>query len=54
MLASRVFRRRRVDFAFEIVENKYRKDELDPEVDKLLNEVLYKAVVRSLKEDLNV
>lgn len=40
--------------AFEVVDNKYRKDELNPEVDKLLNEVLYKAVTRSLKEELNV
>lgn len=40
--------------AFEEHENKNRKDALDPEVDKLLNKVLYKAVSRSLKEELNV
>ena len=40
--------------AFDVVEGKFYKDELDSEVDKLLNEVLYNAVSRSLKEDLNV
>lgn len=40
--------------AFETVENKHRKDNLDPGIDKLLNEVLHKAVTRSLKEELNV
>lgn len=40
-----------VDF-FEAQQNKYRKDVIDPEVDEFLNNVLYKIIVRSLKERL--
>lgn len=39
---------------FELQFNKNRKDELDPKVDKLLNDVLLKAITRSLKEEINV